>query len=168
MNKQRVKAFTILEVTITMLVAALVIGITYSAYSIIIKSYGVFNHKNQDMAELVRLDEWLKKDFSRADTILKDTTGIALNSAEHHIKYRFDTDFIIRAEIRADTFNVKIDSVATSFGALPVNEYGPTDERNRLDEIDLVILFQGEKIPYHYHKQYSSANLINRNPNAVN
>src|ERR1700709_1903430 len=106
MNK-RIKAFTILEVTITMLVAALVMGITYSAYAIIIKSYGAFNKKNQDMAVVVRLDEWLKKDFSRAEIILKDTAGIALNSPDRHIKYRFDPDVIIRTEIRSDTFKVK-------------------------------------------------------------
>ncbi|MDR3678550.1 MAG: hypothetical protein P4L41_01210 [Flavipsychrobacter sp.] len=167
MNK-RVKAFTILEVTITMLVAALVMGITYSAYSIIIKSYGAFNKKNQDMAVVVRLDEWLKKDFFRADIVLKDTAGIALNSADRRIKYRFDPDFIVRIEIRADTFKVKTDSLVTSFEDLPVNEFGSTDEQNRLDDLYLVILFQGEKIPYHYHKLYSSVNLINRNANAVN
>jgi hypothetical protein len=167
MNK-RVKAFTILEVTITMLVAALVIGITYSAYSIIIKAYGSFNHKNQDMAVLVRLDEWLKKDFAHADIVLKDTAGIVLNSADHHIKYRFDPDFIVRFEIKSDTFKFKTDSLVTSFEAVPINEFGPTDEQNRLDDLDLIILFQDEKIPYHYHKQYSAANLINRNSNAVN
>jgi hypothetical protein len=167
MNK-RVKAFTILEVTITMLVAALVMGINYSVYSIIIKSYGIFNKKNEDMAVVVRLDEWLKKDFSRADIVLKDTAGIALNTADRHIKYRFDPDFIVRVEIRSDTFRVKTDSLVTSFESLPINENGPAAEQNRLDDLDLVILFQGEKIPYHYHKQYSSANLINRNANAVN
>jgi len=167
MNK-RIKAFTILEVTITMLVAALVMGITYSAYSIIIKSYGAFNKKNQDMAVVVRLDEWLKKDFSRAEIILKDTAGIALNSPDRHIKYRFDPDVIIRTEIRSDTFKVKTDSLVFSFEGFPVNENGLTDEQNRLDDLDLVILFQGEKIPYHYHKLYSSVNLINRNANAVN
>jgi len=120
------------------------------------------------MAVVVRLDEWLKKDFTRADLILKDTAGIALNSATHKIKYRFDPDFIIRTEIKSDTFKVKTDSVATSFESLPVNELGPADEQNRLDDLDLVILFQGEKIPYHYHKQYSSVNLINRNTNALN
>jgi len=167
MNK-RLKAFTILEVTITMLVAALVMGITYSAYSIIIKSYGAFNKKNQDMAVIVRLDEWLKKDFSSAEIILKDTVGIAMNSTDRHIKYRFDPDLIIRTEIRSDTFKVKTDSLVLSFEGLPINEYSLTDEQNRLDDLDLVILFQGEKIPYHYHKQYSSVNLINRNANAVN
>jgi hypothetical protein len=168
MNKQRVHAFTILEVTITMLVAALLIGITYSAYSIIIKSYGAFNHKNQDMAVLVRLDEWLKKDIARADIVLKDTAGIAINSRGRPVRYRFDPEFIIRTEIKPDTFMIRTDSLVTSFEGLPVNAYGPTDEQNRLDELDLVILFQGEKIPYHYHKEYSSVNLINRNPNAVN
>src|SRR5277367_5385071 len=107
MIKQRVKAFTILEVTIAMLIAGVLIAITYTSYSVIVKSYGSFSHKNQDMAELVRLDEWLKKDFAHAEVIQKDTTGIVLNSADRHIKYQFYPDFIVRIAVRADTFKVK-------------------------------------------------------------
>lgn len=164
----RVKAFTILEVTIAMLIAGVLIAITYTSYSIIVKSYGSFTHKNQDMAQLVRLDEWLKKDFAHAEIVQKDSAGIVLNSADRHIKYKFDPDFIVRIEIRTDTFKVKPETVITSFEDQPVNELPTTEELNRLDDLQLDILFQDEKIPYHYHKQYSSANLINRNPNALN
>jgi Tfp pilus assembly protein PilE len=166
--KNRVKAFTILEVTITMLIAAVLIGITYVTYSIIVRSYSSYNQKNQDMAVLVRLDEWLKKDFTRADMVLKDTAGIALNSAEHHVKYHFDQGFVVRTEFRADTFKLNTETIITSFEEQPLNEFSSTDEQNRMDDLSFVILFQNEKIPYHYHKQYSSANLINRNPNALN
>jgi Tfp pilus assembly protein PilE len=167
MINKKVSAFTILEVTIAMLIAALLIGITYTAYSIIVKSYSSFNRKNQDMAVLVRLDEWLKKDFDHADTVLKDTAGIMLCSADRRVKYQFDPDFIVRTEIRADTFKIKTENIITSFEGQPVTEFAAGEEQNRLDDLSLVILFRDEKIPYHYHKQYSSANLINRNPNAV-
>jgi len=79
MNKYRVKAFTIFEMVITMMITAIVIGIAYTSYSIVVKSYNSFNNKNNDMAVVINLDHLLKRDFERAETILKDTDGIALN-----------------------------------------------------------------------------------------
>jgi len=168
MINKRVKAFTILEVTITMLIAAVLIGFTYMAYSIVVKSYGSFSQKSQDMAVLIRLDEWLKKDFGHAEIIQKDTAGIVFNSTEHHVKYLFDPDFIVRTEFRTDTFKIKTEAITTAFEDQPVSDFSSNEEQNRLDDLILVILFRDEKISYHYHKQYSSANLINRNPNALN
>jgi Tfp pilus assembly protein PilE len=167
MTNNRVRAFTILEVTITMLIASLLIGFTYTAYSIVVRSYSSFNHKNQDMAELVRLDEWLKKDFAHADSVEKDTAGLVFNSIDHHVKYLFEPDFILRNEIKTDTFKIKTENIVTSFESQPVTAFSANREQDRLDDLELDILFQNEKIPYHYHKEYSSANLINRNPNAL-
>jgi hypothetical protein len=157
-----------MEVTIAMLVSAILIGITYTAYSIINKSYISFSRKNEDMAVVVRLDELLKKDFARAEIILKDNDGISLNSAGHIVKYQFDPDFTIRTDIRTDTFKVKTTAINTSFENSAVTEQATSEEQNRLDDLQLILLFQDEKIPYHYHKEYSSLNLIQRNPNAVN
>jgi Tfp pilus assembly protein PilE len=168
MNKHQVKAFTIMEVTITMLVAAILIGITYTSYSIVSKSYLSFNVKNNDMAVLERLDELLKKDFEHAEIILKDTSGISLRSADRIINYKFSPDFMVRTAGIVDTFKIKISDFNATFEGVPVSEVGPAEEQNRLDELDINILFQNEKIPYHYHKQYSSVNLIQRNPNALN
>jgi type II secretory pathway component PulJ len=168
MIKRKIQAFTIMEVTITMLISALVIGITYTAFSIITRSYHSFDSKHQDMAVVLRLDELLQKDFNHAEIVLKDTDGIALRDSSRTIKYRFNQDYILRVGITVDTFKVKSDSVSTIFENNTVNETGPSQEANRLDELGLNIILQNEKIPYHYHKIYSSANLINRNPNAVN
>jgi prepilin-type N-terminal cleavage/methylation domain-containing protein len=168
MNKYHVKAFTIMEVTITMMIAAILIGITYTAYSIISKSYISFNTKNSDMAVLVQLDRLLKRDLDRAEIMLKDNDGISLKNDVHEIKYKFEPGFITRTDVRIDTFKVKTDLVSTFFEGQPVNETSADEEQNRLDELEFTLLFQNEKIPYHYHKQYSSVNLIQRNPDAIN
>jgi type II secretory pathway component PulJ len=167
MNGHRLKAFTIMEVTVTMLVAAILMGITYTAFTIINKSYSSFNTKNKDMAELEQLDELLRKDFDRAEIIQKDQNGISFKRADLAlIKYEFNPDFIVRISGRTDTFKFKTEELTTAFEGQPVNESGASEEENRLDELDISLLFQNEKIPYHYYKQYSSVNLIQRNPNA--
>ena len=168
MNGHLIKAFTIMEVTITMLIAAILMGITYTAFSIINKSYNSFNTKNKDMAELELLDELLRKDFDRAELIQKDQNRIILKRADLTlVKYEFNPDYIVRTFGRIDTFKFKTEAFSTSFEGQQVNESGPSAEENRLDELDINLLFGNEKIPYHYYKQYSSINLIQRNPNAL-
>jgi len=168
MNKNKVKAFTILEVTISMLVTALVIGITYTAYSIVIKSYQSFTKKNEDMAVLISLDHLLRRDFERADTILKDLNGVTIMEHDKTVKYAFTPDFITRNSAIIDTFKVQSLGVKTIFENMPVDEIQNTTERNRIDELDFILLFQNEKIPHHYQKLYSSENLIKREADALN
>jgi len=168
MKRNKIKAFTIMEVTITMMIAAILMGITYTAYSIVSRSYLSFNTKNKDMAELEQLDGLLKKDFDRAEIILKETDGISIKHTDRTVSYQFNPDYIIRTAGITDTFKIKTGEITTSFEGRPVNEANASQEQNRLDQLDLNLLFQNEKIPYHYYKQYSSVNLIQRNPDALN
>ncbi len=168
MINNRVKAFTILELTITMLVTALVIGITYTSYLIVFKSYTSFNTKNNELAVLVNLDHVLKRDFEKAEIVLKDTDGIALTIGENYIKYEFKPDFVVRHTIKKDTFKVQTQYVNFAFENVAINDVKNTVEQNRIDELGFTIVLRNENFSYHYHKQYSSANLIQRNPYAVN
>jgi len=168
MSKNRVKAFTIIEVTITMLISAIVIGITYSVYSIVSYSYSSFNSKNENMAVVLRLDELLRKDFDRSQCIVKDTSGITFQAAGRLIKYKFDPDYILRIDLITDTFKVKPDTANVFFETKPINEIETSAEQNQIDELNLTLTSQNEKITYHYHKVYSSENLFTRKPDAIN
>jgi len=167
MNKHRVKAYTLMEITVAMLVSAIVISITYSAYSIVSRSYIAYKTKNDRLAVLERLDELLKRDFSHADSILKTDNGILVFSSGDSINYELDTAFVTRVSTIIDTFKVKTTDAVTSFENTPVTVSSPDKKQNRIDDLDFTLLFENEKIPYHYHKDYSSANLIERNPNAI-
>jgi len=168
MNKYKVTAFTIMEVTITMLISAILIAITYTSYSIIIKSYHSFTNKNNDMTVLVSLDHVLKRDFERAKLVQKDASGVSLINDSTLIHYEFSSEFIVRKAARNDTFKVHSQDVNESFEQIPLLELQTTPEQNLIDELDFVILFANERISYRYQKIYSSENLVNRDTNAIN
>jgi hypothetical protein len=168
MITKRIPAFTMMEVTIAMLLSTIVIGITYTVFSIITRSYHSYNLKHEEMATVLRLDELLQKDFDRAEIVLKDTDGIAMQNKDGLTRYRFYGDYILRVGLSTDTFKVKNDSVITSFESQVISSVERSAEQNRLDELDIQFTLQKEKIPYYYRKIYSSENLINRNPHAVN
>jgi hypothetical protein len=166
---KRVAAFTIMEITVAMLISALVIAITWTAYLSFSKSYQSYNKKHEDMAVVLTLDEVLRKDFDRAEMIRRDSSGMVVQFADHTIRYAFNTAFVLRTvpAVKTDTFKVKSDSLSMSFESIPVNEVSEDKEKNRIDQLDLSFFLEKEKIPYHYRKTYSSADLIHRKNYAV-
>ena len=160
MNKHHLRAFTILELTITMLLVALVIGITYTIYTIVSRSYESFQYKNEEIAVLDRLNELLSKDFSRSDSIFKTPRGLLFQSKRDTISYELDTGFITRTNTITDTFKVKTQDLNILYQNQSLNDNAPIAGKSRIDEMEFDIWLQNEKIPYHYHKLYSSENLI--------
>ncbi|MFI5161256.1 MAG: type II secretion system protein J [Sphingobacteriales bacterium] len=159
MNK-KIKGFTIMEVVVTMLIAGLLIGITYTSYSIVYKSYLSFKTKNDATAVLVNLDHVLKRDFDKASIVLKNEDGVILKTDTSQIKYQIGPDFIIRISAKNDTFKVQTGDVRTKFENVPVIE------QTRIDELTFSLVFKDGNIPCRYNKLYSSVNLIERNPDA--
>ena len=151
-----------------MLIASVVIGMAYTVYAIVVQSHGAFKTKNDSMAVVIRLDELLKKDFAHADLILKDRNGIVLTGRGQQVNYEIGPNYIVRTSGIIDTFKVNTQQVTATFEEQPVTEISTEQEQNRIDDIELSLLFENEKIPYHYHIQYSSANLIQRKANAIN
>jgi Tfp pilus assembly protein PilE len=157
-----------MEITVTMLIAAIVIGITYSAFLIMSQSYNAYHKKSEVTALLVQLDQLLKKDFIHSDSIAKIQDGILFKTGTDSIKYEFQPNVIVRISTIIDTFKFKGQEINTLFENQPITEVSPLEQYNRIDELSLVILLNDEKIPYHYYKLYSSANLIERIDHAVN
>ena len=168
MNKHKVTAYTIMEVTITMMVAAILIGITYTSYSIVVKSYGSFTSKNNDMGELITLDHQVARDFDLAKIIKKDSAGFSFVKDSELVRYEFLGDYILRKASRIDTFKIKNRDVNAGFENVPLIELNDEPGRNIIDALDFVLMYQKDTIGYHYHKTYSSENLIEKNPNAIN
>lgn len=167
MKIHKVSAFTIMEIIIAMMISAILISITFTAYAIFFRSYQSFNLKNKEMATILKLDELIKRDFRHADMIGKNQDGIYFKSDQDSITYTFKPDYILRVSTIMDTFKVSSGDNRFSFEQQPVMEVKPEREQNRIDDMELVLLYQSEKMTYHYHKTYSSANLFQRIPYAL-
>jgi prepilin-type N-terminal cleavage/methylation domain-containing protein len=167
MNKYRINAFTLMEVTVAMLISAVVIGITYTSYSIIVKYYASYNKKNTAVGELATVDHLLRRDFDKADSIQTDTAGVVFYENEQKVKYEFNPNFIVRKAAGIDTFKVDTKTLSLLFEGVPVNDELSTG-RKTIDELSFTLLYEKAEIPYHYHKLYSSENLLNSVTNAIN
>jgi len=157
-----------MEVTITMLISAVLIGIAYTSYSIIIKSYNSFNDKNTKLAVLYNFDHLLRRDFDQATNIAKKEAGIDIKKDSVIITYQFYPEFVTRKSTRIDTFKVQTDGLIANFENTPVMGLAGSGDTERVDELLFNVQFEKEKIPYHYTKIYSSENLVENTLDAIN
>lgn len=151
-----------MEMVISMMLAAIVIGITYASYDIISKSYLSFTRKNESLLEALQLDRLLRKDIASGDSVLKTAEGFIIADSTKKVNYQITPTYTLRIKTRTDTFKVSNQQFVALF------EDHETDDGELVDDISLTILFQNEKIPYHYHKQYSAADLVKRHTDALN
>jgi type II secretory pathway component PulJ len=153
----KLAAFTIMEVTVSMLIAAIAIAITYTAYSIINRSYSSYDQKNKKIAEFIMADKLLKQDFMLADKIIRTEQGIILESGQGVIQYEFTDSSILRDQysLRVDTFQLKENQY------VPLFENSEADIGERLDQLKLQTTWEGEMINLNYSKIYSAENLMN-------
>lgn len=156
MNKGRLSAFTILEVTIAMLLAAITIGIAYTAYTVVGRSYSEYDRKNKKAAEFVLLNKLLKKDIAESEKALQLGEGISLESTQGTIQYAFSPGFITRNqhELQTDTFYVKNNSLLMTF------EDKPTEEGDLTDKVSFIADLEGRSITLVFSKRYSSEELF--------
>jgi len=161
-----------------MLVAAIVIGIAYTAFTVVSQSYLQFKAKNEGIAELATLDHLFKRDFEQAERIQDTTNGIAIYKKNQiPVVYQINLQTIIRSQISTDTFKVKLPGGISGFQTFfegksksnqtEENASSTNAENNRIDEVSFSISYQDQHIPYHYTKTYSSASLIERSTHAL-
>jgi len=159
-NKNRIPAFTIMELTVAMLISAIAIGLMYSAYAIISKSYLSFVDRNSKTSTLALLDRRLNRDIDKAEIICRDSNTVTMRSNKDTVIYRFLADRVIRQKLLADTFKISTESFITSFESVPVDGNQSNTGEKKIDDLQIVLLTDEQKIPYHYHKSYSSVNLF--------
>jgi prepilin-type N-terminal cleavage/methylation domain-containing protein len=160
-KKEQFDGFTIMEVIIAMMVAAIVISITYTVYEIVTHQFNKFQNDQETFVTLQRLDEALKSDFEHSSKINKAGQTVSFEGSRA-VTYRFTQDSITRMTRVSETFKVSVSGLRSSF-TLDSSSTGATIPRadSLINNLSFEILLKGEPLPYFYHKVYSSENLVN-------
>lgn len=157
MMNNKLSAFTIIEVTVVMLLTAITIAITYNAYRMVSNSYFKFDEKNKKIAEFLLMDKLFKKDIDFAHLINRTENGLQLKNINGNITYDFKPEYIIRNQyqLRNDTFFVKNANLYMTY------ENEPIEVDKRVDELTFSADIMKTTSQLHYKKTYSSDELMN-------
>ena len=139
---ERLRAFTLLELLVGMVVSGIVLTTTFSAYRIVSSQLSGFERQTAYVKEISLFTSQLGSDFSNAGTITCiSPQEIRLVSATRQIDYRFAGSYVLRNDLnRTDTFRVVVEDMH----ALKNNEK-VDDGDAEIDELHLLLLIDGKK-----------------------
>lgn len=153
LNK-KIKAFTIIELLMVMMLSGIVIGLTF-LYFAQFRHYLQSTYKQEDSySELYRFQFAIQKDIVFAQEIYAPSTDeILIRFANNEIKYLFDNSWVVReTQLATDTIKLKIFDV--SFNIQP--EYN-----NLVKSIDIELEAESDKsLLLSFTKEYSAATLF--------
>lgn len=150
---KKIKAFTLHEMLVVLLITALVVGMAYSVLRLVqVQMNGISsNYERNTELRLLRQRLWM--DFNAYDRIWyknQDRKLLLVNGISE-INYRFQENTVVR---ELDTFHIKINELSPYFGA------GSVDE----GEIDAMDMFIGEenRTRVFIYKRNAATSYINR------
>ncbi|KQR70894.1 hypothetical protein [Pedobacter sp. Leaf176] len=155
--RKKIKAYTLMEVTIAMLLSAICISICYSAYGIIGSYYRTFQLKNETADAALSLRHVLEKDFLKSKLVLSTDSGLMMQQDSSTILYTFREKAILRElpELHTDTFKISYSGLQFFF------EGEILEQKDTVDRMDLEILLDKAAVAkIRVEKKYSAENLF--------
>ena len=155
MNK--LKAFTLLELSIALLLTTVVISIGYMALGMIDRQQDDFRAYNAEVTDLQQLHWMLANDFDRAELALIQPDRLQLEFNDQiPVQYSFESDRIIRYEPEhTDTFTIANQWIKGYFDRQEqVLPQAPIDEFEVQGQVD------ESPLKFHFTKTYSANQLM--------
>jgi len=155
---KKLKAFTLMELLIGMIISSIVIAFSYGAYTMIYKQYLNFKQTKMKLMDVSQFNSVMQNDFIRANAIHFKENNLLLTNEKNVItlQYKFLDTYISRTDQEViDTFHLNTENIKSNFihssGAIT------TDIINELSFESLVF---GEKEYFTFVKTYSAETLL--------
>lgn len=157
MRSPRIKSFTLIEMVLAMLFAAIVVGMAYTSITILSRLYESYRLKRSTEADMQLINQAMTRDFSISSLIeisknqidLKDSSGAIT------LHYRIVENYLLRlAAVKTDS--IKMDKLAFR-GSFEGSEV----QQGVIDQI--VLSFKNDELPttIRIRKDYSAVELFN-------
>lgn len=153
--RHQLAAFTLLEVTIAMLLVAILSAFAYYAFSTFNRLLSDQQIKKRDQYSVDLFRHRIKVDSYRADSIFLDQAVLRLKDSVGYIDYTFLDSLILREQyaLRTDSFLISYDIPQYDF--VTSGDF----ESNLIQSYTIPLQIDDKTVPLHIYKQYSSLQL---------
>lgn len=153
---KRLKAFTLLEMTLAMVLTSLVVAMGYSATDIVQAQLTNFRSTQSKLVDVQRLYSELALDFDRAETVRLGDEQLIINLEKEHLTYRWETGTIYRVQQeQIDSFQLQLVDHECYFQQALVEQTAKP-----IDGLEMTLSLDGEAWNLRWEKQYSAATLM--------
>jgi len=152
----KLKAFTLMELTIAMLISAISIGMAFYMLQYFQKLFISQQRKRQERFSYALFRHLIQQDLSAATWLKATENGFICTDDNGDINYYLDPKFIVRNQynIHKDTFLIK----TVSFDTAP--KLQNLHSQDITDHVNLRTEFEHTEHPFEYIKIYSAQQLL--------
>lgn len=152
---KKVRAFTLMELLVGMIVSTIVIGFGYGVYSLIYKQYSSYRTIKKEVVDAMQLNSTLNTDFAGAELISFTDNKLTIDRKNNlSLYYNFTDSYILRKENEiTDTFKIIPASVTAGFIF--------ADAKAVVSDLSFDSKVLGEPAHFVFTKQYSAEILMN-------
>jgi len=143
---KKIKAFTLIEIIIAMLLSSFTIGLAITFYLMMNNQFNRFTSRMDGNTRLVQFYKTLKQDVERADRAYYNSSTLELEKEESPgLTYLFSSKRIIRTHQTArDTFHLKHTNLNTK----------TVDDTELLQNLWFSVVIEGKPLVLSVKKQY--------------
>ena len=155
---QKIRAFTLMELLIGMIISSIVISFGYGSYTVIYKQFLSFKEIKKDIVEKMQLNTVINSDFMNAELVNYHDKKLTFTRIQSNpLEYEFEDSLIVRKDQDVkDTFKLTSENIISK--PILMNETGDTAVINTFS-FDANVL--GEKEHFEFTKIYSAQTLMN-------
>lgn len=159
-NLRKLKAFTLIELIVTMLLSVFVFSLIFWAYSSSVKNYLLYNEFNTELLSISEMQFALEQDFHRAQYVQPAENGIYIytktKQGDAPIHYSFEPDNIKRkTSAKIDTFFFENENLQILF-----NDRHQFDQNGLVDKISFLVKKGDKEFPFSYSMWYDRTTLF--------
>lgn len=153
----KLRAFTLMELLVGMIVSSIVIAFGYSAYALIYKQYLSYKSVKTTVVETMQLNAAMSNDFNNAAYITFYDNILKMNSDNKLLTYNFIDSLVIRSDREMlDTFKL----AASSIQIKPVfNDILSND--TLINDLQFDVSVFDTKEHFTFTKRYTAQTLMN-------
>jgi type II secretory pathway component PulJ len=148
------KAFTIIEIIVVMIITSVVINSSLLLYSNMSKLQNSSFHKGEEEAALVLLTSVLRKDCHLAEVVRYRNNELLFVKGKSSVSYEFLPLQVIRKAEITDTFPFQTVNLQLAYA---------DSSHQTVRSISFTLLEKNDSIPFYVYKEYSPEFFINQN-----
>ena len=148
----RIKAFTLVETLVAMVLSSLVIAMGYMGYSLVVKDFNAYSKSNAETSGLLSLENAMNTDFFKATEIhyIENELTVTFDNATE-AEYKVENGKVIRTRAgHADSIFVNVTEIKPEI-------IGPD---GLIEKIELVISSHGREFRISFEKEYDAITFI--------
>ncbi len=156
----KIKAFTLVELIVVMIISTLVVGSLWTMYRFIQKRYGEAIDDNNRAEEILLFDQILREEFLESEyvTLTNASNLIFFFEGKPNVEYEFGKTFLARNQ------SGRTDTIRAALNRIDANYLNNSSGMKKIVSLYFQLDYMGRLYDLFYIKRYASRDLFN-NPN---